>query len=136
MLRHLRARTPFLFGIALVLGGIFASGHWGLYQIPWYDKLMHVLGGIIAAWFGLALLQDEITHMRAWKQTLIIVSVALSIGVIWEWAEYASTLTRDATPWLYRWFHGGNLQDTLGDLIADTAGALALTAWALFKERS
>lgn len=136
MLQHLRVRTPILLGIALVAGGIFASGHWGLYSIPWFDKLMHTLGGVVAAWFGLALLQDEITHMRIWKQVVIILSVAMFIGVAWEWAEYASTLTREQTPWLYKWFHGGNLQDTLGDLIADTAGAFLMTLWTLRKERT
>jgi hypothetical protein len=136
MLHHLRVRTPVLLGIILVIGGIFASGHWQLYEtLPWFDKAMHTLGGVVAAWFVLALLQDEITHLRAWKQLLIIVGVALSIGVAWEWAEYASTLTRSHTPWLYRWFHGGNLPDTLGDLVADTAGAILMTLWALYREK-
>jgi hypothetical protein len=137
MLRHLRVRTPVLIGIALTVGGIYASGNWQLYVIlPWFDKAMHTLGGIVAAWFALALLQDEITHMRAWKQVLIIIGVAVFIGVVWEWAEYASTLLRTQTPWLYRWFHGGNLADTLGDLIADTCGAFLMTLWALRKERT
>jgi uncharacterized membrane protein YjdF len=136
MLEHLRVRTPLLLGIFLVVAGIFASGQWELYyRLPWYDKTMHLLGGITAAWLALALLQDELTHLRAWKQLVIIVSVTLAIGIAWEWAEYASTLTRAHTPWLYRWFHGGDLPDTLADLIADAIGGVLMTAWALYKER-
>lgn len=135
MLQHLRVRTPLFVGLLLIFGGIYVSGSYGLYQIPWFDKFMHTLGGIVAAWLALALLQDEITHMRVWKQVLIILGVAMFIGVVWEWAEYLSTMIRDHTPWLYRWFHGGNLPDTLADLIADTAGAFLMTLWALWRER-
>ena len=135
MLQHLRVRTPVTIGFILVVGGIFVSDYLGLYTIPWFDKFMHTSGGIVAAWFALALLQNEITHMRAWKQVLIILGVSMLIGVVWEWAEYGATLSRYDLPWLYRWFHGGNLSDTLGDLIADTGGAILMCIWALRKER-
>lgn len=136
MLQRLRIRTPVAIGFVLVVGGIFVSEGLSLYTIPWFDKVMHTAGGIVAAWFALALLQNEITRMRAWKQIIIILGVAMLIGVVWEWAEYAATLSRTDLPWVYRWFHGGDLADTLGDLIADTGGAILMLIWALRKERA
>lgn len=137
MLKHLHARTPFIIGVTFVLFGIFACEQSGIYYIlPGFDKLLHVIGGVIAAWFTLAIFQNEITHMRSWKQALIIISVTLFIGVAWECAEYISNFAREIFPLFYRYFHGGDLADTLGDLLADTIGAGILTLWALRKEQS
>ncbi len=137
MLKHLRIRFPVFAGFLLVFVGLYVSEQLGLYySIPFFDKVMHFVGGMIAAWFVLALMQEEITHMRWWKQAIIIVSVTAFIGVIWEWAEYLSNYTRATAPWFYRYFSGGNLVDTLGDLVADTVGGLAITIWALRKERT
>lgn len=136
MLAHLRLRTPLLFALLLLGVGIFASGHFGWYA-KWehFDTLMHALGGVIAAWIGLALLQNELTHLAAWKQVLVFVSFATLAGVLWEFAEYMAGFGRDVVPWLWRWFHGGDLADTIIDLAADIVGALAFSVWALEKER-
>ena len=137
MLHHLRARYPVLVGILLVFCGIFVGEYYALYyRIPLFDKVLHVAGGAVAAWFVLALLQEELTHLNWWKQLLILVSVTTFIGVVWEWAEYLANFTRTSAPWLYHFFHGGNLSDTLSDLVADVAGGLAMTLWALRKERT
>jgi hypothetical protein len=137
MLKHLRTGTPVIAGIILLVFGIFVCEKLGLYYaLPGLDKFMHVVGGIVAAWFVLTLFQQEISHMAPWKQMCIFVGVTALIGVIWEWAEYASNFTRATYPWWYHYFHGGDLADTLGDLLADTIGAALLTLWALRKERS
>lgn len=90
----------------------------------------------MAAWFALALLQNEVTHMTAWKQVLIFVGITALVGVVWEWAEYVSNFTITAHPVWYRFFHGGDLSDTMGDLASDIGGAFLLSLWALRKERS
>jgi hypothetical protein len=136
MLKHLRIRSPLVAGIFVIFVGIFLSGQFGFYA-RWehFDTFMHALGGLTAAWFGLALLQDEITHLSFWKQVLIFVSFATLAGVLWEFAEYQANLAQDTLPWLWRWFHGGDIADTMTDLSADIIGALALSLWALEKER-
>ncbi|MEK7638466.1 MAG: hypothetical protein AAB375_03525 [Patescibacteria group bacterium] len=136
MLRHLRTFTPLIAGLIVLSVGIFFGVWWNLYDyIPHLDKILHILGGVTAAWFVLALMQREITHMGAWKQTLILVSISALIGVVWEWAEFASNYAQYSHPIWYFYFHGGDLADTMIDLAADTVGALLLTAWALYKER-
>jgi uncharacterized membrane protein YjdF len=137
MLKHLRSRTPLLFALFVVFFGIVASEWWGLYaRFVHFDKVMHVMGGLSAAWIGLALLQREITHLPQWKQVLVFVSFATLAGVVWEFAEYIANFSQYSWPDLYRYFHGGDLNDTIGDLAADLIGALGLSLWALRKERS
>jgi len=117
--------------------GIFVGEYYEFYyRIPHFDKVLHFAGGIIATWFVLALMQNEVTRMKWWKQALIFISVTVFIGVVWEWAEYLGNMTKTSAPWFYHYFSGGNLADTLSDLIADTAGAIVATIWALKKERS
>ncbi len=136
MLRHLRTFTPLLSGIIVLAVGIFFGVWWGLYDsIPHFDKMVHVAGGVVAAWLALALMQREVTHMAAWKQALIFVGITSLVGVVWEWAEFASNYTQFTHPTWYFYFHGGDLADTMIDLAADIIGALLLTGWALYKER-
>ncbi len=61
----------------------------------------------------------ELPHLRL----LIVAGVAL-IGVVWEFAEYLSAHYGVLiSPLLVKYFHGGDLADTLGDLGADLLGA-------------
>jgi hypothetical protein len=137
MLRHLRTRWPVVAGIALIVFGIVAAEQWGLYyRIPNFDKVLHVTGGAIAAWFALSLLQDDVTRLKPWKQALIIVAIACTIGTVWEWAEFFSNGTQHTFPVWYHYFHGGDLTDTIGDLIADVTGAVLFAGWVLYKERA
>ena len=137
MLHHLRTRSPLLVGLFIIFFGIFVSEKFALYA-RWdqFDPLLHALGGLTAAWFGLALFQDDITHMAAWKQILLFVGFAALVGVLWEFAEYRANFARETLPWLWHWFHGGDLTDTMTDLAADVTGAVALTLWALWRERA
>jgi hypothetical protein len=136
MLPHLRLRTPIIFAFLVFFLGIFASGTFGWYA-RWehFDTFLHVLGGISVAWFGLVLFQGDLAHLSRWKQTIIFVSFTTLVGIFWEFAEFMAGFGRDVVPWLWYWFHGGELADTMLDLLADILGALALTLWALERER-
>jgi hypothetical protein len=136
MLRHLRTSTPLLFGSLILLIGLFVGEYWGLYAfIPYFDKILHVSGGLAVAWMAMALLQSDIEGLRGWKQVLIIVSVTSLVGVLWEFAEYWSNGIRYTHPLWYHYFHGGDFADTIGDLIADLSGGTAFILGALYKER-
>lgn len=136
MLRHLRTRAPLILGLLILFVGIFVAEKWGLYYtVPNLDKILHTLGGLAVAWMAMAIFQDDINHLPWHKQLLLIISLTALVGVLWEFAEYAAGLTRSSWPWLYHWFHGGDMGDTIGDLIADLSGGTLFAAWALWKER-
>jgi uncharacterized membrane protein YjdF len=137
MLHHLKKRTPILFGFLVLYLGIFAGSYWKAYDvIPQLDKVFHVMGGVVCAWLALAFLQNEVTHLRPFKQWVIVVSVAMLIGTWWEVAEYVGNFTENISPTFYYYFHGGGLGDTIVDLVCDTLGASLFAVWAIRKERS
>lgn len=136
MLKHLRTQWPVILGTLLVVLAFLGA------EFRWYrywdhlDTAFHFVGGVIAAWFVLALLQNDIIHLKPWKQVAMIVSGALLIGVFWEFAEYISGVGQNLWPSISSFFHGGDVADTLTDLVADIFGALLVAGWALKKERN
>ena len=114
------------------LVGIVASGttQWYLHY-PYFDKVLHLAGGFVIAWVAAVLLVKDLQRLSLVGSLLLLVGAALAIGTGWEVAEYwSSTYLADATTgWqatAWRWFHGGDLGDTLLDLVADAIGALVL----------
>jgi hypothetical protein len=92
--------------------------------LPQSDKLLHVAGGMIAAWLVYIHYRHIHIHLELPKLRLLIVAGVALIGVIWEFAEYLSAnYGALISPLLVRYFHGGDLTDTLGDLGADLLGA-------------
>ncbi len=128
MARHLKTWLPIIVGITVFAIGLFGGGALGLYErIFRFDKMLHVAGGFVVAWAALAWLQNELAAVSPFKRTVIIVSTAVAVGTFWEFAEF---LANSAPQWLYYWFHGGSLADTIHDLMADTIGATLWAAWA------
>lgn len=116
-----------LYAAAVVLFlGIVPGEMFSLYErIPYFDKVLHFTGGFVLAMILTLLLYREQKTMSPYAFTLLVVSTATLIGVLWEHAEFLSGyFTQNHFPLIYRYFHGGNLRDTLGDLALDILGAL------------
>ncbi|HXV26741.1 MAG TPA: hypothetical protein VD862_01815 [Candidatus Paceibacterota bacterium] len=129
--------------VALVfLVGTVFSGQWEWYaRYTHFDTLMHLLGGFVIAWFVAELLEHDVRKVTVYGALGLIVGATALVGIAWELAEYGSGLLfADAESGLlnlfYRYFHGGDLGDTLLDLIADILGALALSALYLPTRRA
>jgi uncharacterized membrane protein YjdF len=120
-------KKPTFAGLALLFVAIIVGEQLNLYVLlPGIDKTFHFLGGVVCAWWAWQWLSQEL--QQPLHRSAAVLGIALAIGVVWEWAEYLSNFSRTIIPLLYHYFHGGDLVDTLGDLIADTAGALAFIA--------
>jgi hypothetical protein len=92
----------------------------------WYDDMMHVIGGVWAAFFSVSAFAEwQRRGFVSFQSPLVyaacIIAFVFMIGVLWEWYE----LARDE----YFILRYGNprqmeLLDTLGDLGSDAAGAM------------
>ncbi|MEK7600839.1 MAG: hypothetical protein AAB463_02685 [Patescibacteria group bacterium] len=121
-------RTPLLVLCVVFVLGVFVTGATNLYElIPWFDKLMHLAGGASIAWLAHRhFSHNSHTHQNplyAWA----ILGVVAVVGIAWEVAEHTSSLFGQTYwPSIYMYFHGGDLTDTLIDLVLDLTGALAV----------
>jgi uncharacterized membrane protein len=137
MPKHLHYYLPVTAGLILLFIGIVLGEYYQLYDhIAHFDTLLHATGGLIVAWFFDYLFFEEIKHMAPWKIILILVSGAALVGTLWEIAEYISNFSRHISPLWYHYFHGGNLGDTIADLVADMTGALLLALPLTLKKKS
>lgn len=109
---------------AAYIGGVI--GEW-FYHVWWYDIMMHLAGG---AWVALVFLEFCVRDGRvavgqaAFSITaLLTLGVVAFIGVLWEFAEYIyDVVIASRHPFI---FTGGDVADTLGDLLNDLVGGLA-----------
>ncbi len=123
-------QLPRLYDLALLLAMVFTmvGEAFGLYDsITWYDRLVHTVVPLLTAqvmYIGLARLEvlpdlrDETGNRRLWGIFIVTAALGIAIGAVWEVFEFTS----DGA-------FGSNLSegntDTVGDLIADSAGSLA-----------
>lgn len=126
--------------VIVFLFGIFPTEWLNLYtRYPYADKILHIAGSMAIAWLASALLRKDARRLSPLFFVLFLVGVTTLAGVVWEIAEYGATVLRPTFPTIYRYFHGGDLADTIGDLISDVTGGTLLAvllAWLKYKTRS
>lgn len=98
--------------------------------VPFYDKALHVWGGFIVVWAAFAASQC-IPWLWNWRSVtprqvfFLALVLSLAVGVVWEFVEYGMDS-------LFGTREQAGLDDTMQDLLADTAGA-ALGAFGVAK---
>ena len=119
---------PILVALLFVLATVFIAGFFNVYNyIPHLDKIFHFFGGGIAAWFVIEFWKYRKHHFRPQIHWTMIFSAVLAIGLLWELAEYLSSLySPHYFPWFVKYFYGGGLYDSIGDVVADMTGALLI----------
>ncbi len=113
-------------GIAAFIVSVHGfAGSFGWYwTFRWFDNPMHVLGGVLAGYFGIV--ANTIRHMNKANRPSLWVALlsALAVGVAWEVLEYVYGLS-GLDP-IHRF-------DTIKDLVNDMmGGVIALLVWDLF----
>lgn len=79
------------------------------------DKLFHVAGGAVLAWFAAILYRGKIQGRLLFA--LAIVSFAVAVGALWEVYEWVLLVMKNDTMHM-------TLTDSMLDIIADTVGAV------------
>lgn len=121
--------------LLIVTGAAFHGvGALGLYRsIGWFDQVAHGVAGALIAGTGYALVQvvdtqhDDVVVPPKLRFAFVIV-FALSIGVAWELAEFASELAAErfgGEPIIAQY----DLADVVLDLAFDGIGALVVGLW-------
>ncbi len=144
--------VPAIVGVGLVLFSILPLTLDLYHRFNHFDKLLHLSGGIIVAWFFSRYMSDELKQFHSTsslrgdsvesgqaaklKTLLILTAVACLVGVFWEFAEYLSSTYGPAyAPIIYRHFFIGDLADTLGDMLADIIGGFVFALCYIYKKR-
>lgn len=92
---------------------------------PHLDKVLHVSGGFIVAWFftRLWLGLERIEIFNKFEYLVLCIALAAMVGFFWELMEYtASVPPLEQYYWIHHYIYIGNVTDTLGDLLADIFG--------------
>ncbi|MBP9822071.1 MAG: hypothetical protein KBC81_01325 [Candidatus Pacebacteria bacterium] len=94
-------------------------------HIPYSDKVCHVIGGIAVAWLFEPLFSKNYSSKKSLGFWLAIIGVVSTVGIAWEIAEHLSSVYSPVyLPKFLKYFYGGDLSDTLRDLVADISGSL------------
>ena len=117
--------NPVVVGLAVIFLGAFVFTFFNIYDfVPHLDKVFHVSGGFIVAWFFSNLWGDKLKGFNKFQRLILFMSLAALVGFFWEVMEYSTSQPPFVSHQLLRhYIYGGNLNDTLGDIMADVFGS-------------
>lgn len=133
-INYKKFKAPIFTGLIIMFIAVFPTEWFNLYDVKYFDKLMHLSGGIISAWFFSIFLRKELGVSSKFRATVMIVSIAGLTGVLWEFAEYiSSAYVSQIAPTIARYMFIGDLTDTIGDILLDLTGGLSFAVLYVFK---
>ena len=64
------------------------------YTVSWWDKLLHILGGVMFAFFGLFLFEKFIGRdkKKAAMTAIFALCFSMAVSVLWEFCEYSADM--------------------------------------------
>lgn len=82
----------YLFGLFYAIGPMLGQCHNLYYTVSWWDKMLHISGGVMFAFLGLFLFEKYVGKDK--KETVITAVFALcfsmAIAVLWEFCEFGA----------------------------------------------
>ena len=128
-----KIKLPYLFDVFICLALIFHMGN-GLLDIsnifPIYNKFTHFFSAAVVAFIFLISLFVFNEYYRGiavntFKILFDVVVITMAFGVVWEFMEWISDFFFDLNT-------QPSLDDTIGDLFADTLGGLLIAFFGFF----
>lgn len=104
-----------VFGILLFVVNAMASVFYWYVAIPWFDMMMHVLGGVFVAILGAAVLFKHIRTLPSRELFITLALFVFIIGLAWEYYEYI-------VQFYVKGVQLAHITDSLSDLICDMLG--------------
>lgn len=116
--KHLAVISLYFIVVMLVLHLAATAFYWYV-SVPWYDMLMHTLGGIFLAIFTTALFARYIMVLDRYETFVTLLLAVLIVGGLWEYFEYAMQYFVRGSAEL------ANIPDSIVDLVCDMLGGIA-----------
>lgn len=88
-----RIRTPvFIFAVLYTIGPMLGQCHNLYYTVAWWDKLLHITGGVIFALFGFFLFQLLNREQQSAQLPAAVFALCFSITIaaLWEFVEFGA----------------------------------------------
>ena len=134
--KYSKINLLYLFDIFIILSLLFHTGN-GLYDFckiyPVYNKFTHFFSAMVVAFIVLVFLPvlDEKLSKNREKLVFDIIVTTIALGVVWEFLEWSADNLFGLQTQL-------GLNDTMGDLFADTLGgiSIAIIGWFLVKTKA
>lgn len=117
MQKKLAATSFFLIAIILCLHLLANTFYWYV-SIPWFDMLMHTLGGVFLAFFAATLAPKFLLKNFSLGNMLAILVVVFIVGLGWEAFEY---IVQYVIKGSIRLAHIG---DSISDMVCDMVGGV------------
>lgn len=119
-----------IFALVALLGVLqqLAFAYFLYWRFPWYDILMHFLGGVVVGAVYLWVVRYELpAFFKKYETFLYVFAFSLLVGVVWEVFEYLVGIDREFT-------YSVRQVDTVIDLIMDVSGGtLSYIVFSRFK---
>ena len=82
----------YLFGLFYAIGPMLGHCHNLYYTVPWWDKMLHISGGVMFAFLGLFLFEKYVGKDK--KKTVMTavfaICFSMAIAVLWEFCEFGA----------------------------------------------
>lgn len=84
------ALPVFIFTLLYAVGPMLGFCYNLYYHIPWWDKMLHVFGGVAFALLGLFLFEKFVDpqRVRRWMAAVFALCFSMAVAVGWEFFEY------------------------------------------------
>ena len=112
----------------LFLFHIVATVFYFYNSIMYFDKWMHALGGIVAAFFVAMVLFEHMKELRYRRVVIIILLSVFIIGLAWEYYEYL-------IQFLIKGSRLADIPDSITDMMCDMLGGVIGTCFVLIIKK-
>lgn len=84
------ALPVFIFTLLYAVGPMLGFCYNLYYHIPWWDKMLHIFGGVAFALLGLFLFEKfaDPQRVRRWMTVVFALCFSMAVAVGWEFFEY------------------------------------------------
>lgn len=84
------ALPVFIFTLLYAVGPMLGFCYNLYYHVPWWDKMLHIFGGVAFALLGLFLFEKfaDSQRVRRWMTVVFALCFSMAVAVGWEFFEY------------------------------------------------